>query len=319
MHEEMKEKKDLRSKTEPQKGKDINAGSVHINDLRQNTRPYTWDSEHKVDVKKPRLTRFMTERRRRRSDFEGEIWTSMIWESISDETVFTQEAHQPQVTSVSDAVAPHLLYCEPSPLPSIPTPGRFPSTSEYITDEHTSPSAQSELHKLNRPLSPPLSQNGLGATHYYNFLKQPFEGSEFMFSFNNMAPLLSDAEFSAVPYQYSLLSFERSIDDPYLPIVPNKPACGVQDLTGFLSLSKEPHMVSYGSHLDEPIPARILEQSDSGVIYFFSKMTMETQLGMKKEDTKLAVKAKEIELAEKNLKIKRLKTRQLELYYRKGP
>jgi len=41
MHEEMKEKKDLQSKTEPQKGKDINAKSVHINDLRQNTRPYT--------------------------------------------------------------------------------------------------------------------------------------------------------------------------------------------------------------------------------------------------------------------------------------
>lgn len=45
------------------------------------------------------------------------------------------------------------------------------------------------------------------------------------------------------------------------------------------------------------LPPQILEQRDPGVIYFFSKMTKETQLDMKK---------KEEQLAEKNLEIKRL-------------
>ena len=316
MQKEMKEKKDLQTMTEPLEEKDIDAGSVYEDGLRQNKRPYVWDSEEKVDVKEPRLTRFMTERRRQRSDFEGKNWTSMIQESITDEIVSLQEAHQAQVTSVSDAVAPHLLYCGPFSFPSVATPGRFLSTSEYVTDKHTLSSATSHIE-------PPTVfftfSKRPEATHYYNFSEQPFEGSEFMFSFNNMPFLLSDAEFSAVSYQYSLLSFKHSIDDSYLSIVLNKSACGVQDLIGFLPLGEEPHMVLYGSHLDEPIPAQILEQSDPGVIYFFSKMTMKTQLGMKKKDTKLVIKAKKVELAEKNLEIKRLKTRQLKLYYGKGP
>jgi len=40
MQEEMKEKKDLRTMTEPLEGKDIDAGSVHEDGLRQNKRPY---------------------------------------------------------------------------------------------------------------------------------------------------------------------------------------------------------------------------------------------------------------------------------------
>lgn len=124
----------------------------------------------------------------------------------------SQEAHQPQVTSVSDGMAPHLLYYGPFPFPSVPTPGRFPSTPEYGAGEHTSPSAQSKRHALNCPLSPPLFQNGLGATHYCAFSDQPLKGRKFMYPSNNMPTLLSDAEFGAIsyaePYQYSLLSGE---------------------------------------------------------------------------------------------------------------
>lgn len=185
-----------------------------------------------------------------------------------------------------------------------------------------SPSARSELHTSNCPLSPPLSLNNLGATHYYNFSDELSEGPKFMCASNNMGPLLSDADFGAVqyaePYQYSLLPIEQSIDDPYLPIAPNASGCGVQDLTGLLPLGEAPHMMSYGSHPAELIPAEILEQRDPGVIYFFAKMTGENQVRIKEEDTKLAVKAKEVELADKNLEIKRLETKQLELYYGKG-
>lgn len=318
MQEEMEEKKDLPIMTEPLERNDIDARSVQENGLRQNKRPYAWDSEDKVDVKEPRLTRSMTERRRQRNDFGDETWTSTAREFITEEAVSPQEAHQPQATSVSDAVAPHLLYCGPSPFPSIPTPGRFPSTPEYVADEHTSPSAQSEIPTLNRPLSPPLSQNGLGATHYYDFSEQSF-GPKFMIPFNDMAPLLSDAEFGAVPYTdsypYNLLPVEQSIDDPYLPIDPNASACGYQDLTGYLPLGEEPHMVSYGR--DNLVPAQIREQRDPAVLYFFAKMA--NRLEEKKEDTKLAVKAKEVELAQTNLEIKRLETRHLEIKYGKGP
>jgi len=333
MQEEMEERKDLPIITEPLERNDIDAGLVRENGLRQNKRPYARDPEDKVDVKEPRLTRSMTERRRQRNDFGDETWTSTARES--NEAVSPQKAHQPQPTSVSDAVAPHLLYCGPSPFPSIPTPGRFPSTPEYVADEHTSPSAQSEVPTLNRPLSPPLSQNGLGATHYYDFSEQSF-GPKFMIPFNDMAPLLSDAEFGAVPYTdsypYNLLPVEQSIDDPYLPVNPNASACGYQDLTGYLPLGEEPHMVSYGR--DNLVPTQILEQRDPGVLYFFDRMAKgnelemkkvenqlemkkeENQLAMKKEDTKLAVKAKEVELAQTNLEIKRL---ELEIKYGKGP
>ena len=325
MQEEMKEKKDLPIRTEPLKRNGINVRSVHEIGLRQNKRPYAWDSENKVDVKEPRLTHFMTERRRQRNNFEDETWTSTTQESVTDKTVSPQEAHQPQATSVSDAVAPHLLYCGLLSFSSIPTLGRFLSTPEYVADEHTSPSAQSELQTLNRSLSPSLSQNGLRAMHYYDFSEQSFEGPKFMIPFNDMSPLLSDAEFGAVSYtescQYDLLPVEHFINDLYLSINLNAFACGYQNLTGFLPLGEEPYMVPYGPHLNNPIPAQILEQRDPGVLYFFSKMTNETQLKMKKEDTKLAVKAKEVELAQTNLKIKRLETRHLEIKYgnRKGP
>lgn len=89
MLEEMEKKNGLRTKTEPQEGKGINAGSMKSSVLlqhgptdgsRQNKRPHMWDSEHKVDVKEPRLTRSMTERRRHRSDFdEGETGNSTMW------------------------------------------------------------------------------------------------------------------------------------------------------------------------------------------------------------------------------------------------
>lgn len=69
MQEEREENKDLRTKTEPQEGDD---GSVDTNGLRQNKRSYAWDSEHKVDVNEPRLTRSMTERKRQRSDSKGD-------------------------------------------------------------------------------------------------------------------------------------------------------------------------------------------------------------------------------------------------------
>lgn len=301
------------TETEPQEGKGIGAGSVHRSGLLQNKRPYEWDSKHNLDIYGPRLTRSMTGRKRQRSDSREGIKTSMVRGSITDQTVAPQEVHQPQVTTVSDAVVPQLLYCGSSPFPSVPTPGQFPSTPEYGIDEHASPSTQSKLPTLNHPLSPPLSQNDRGATNCYNFWDQPLESAGFMFTSNKMPPLMSGTEFSTVSYgsyQRDILPVECAIDNTYLPVVPNAPGCGDQDLTSFfLPPGEEPQMVPYGSN-PNGIPDQILEQGDPAVIYFYRRMVLAADLDKKREERKLA---------ETNLEFKRLELEQLKFCYGKGP